>query len=244
MALRKKRPIAERKRDASTIMFLALNMILLAFFILLVALSAPNVTKEAELRIEVKKAFQSFGGSFLGLGAFVTERGISREENPITDTEKVEALLGELTQFVEENEEVKAISYEITSEGLSIHVSDDLAFAPGATEISEKGLPIYNRIYTLIARTTNKVRVEGHTDNVPIRAPAIRDNWELSAKRALAVFRFFTASGEIPQNRFQVMGRGMSRPQASNLTGEGRAQNRRVSVVFLGSLTRVGESAR
>lgn len=241
---RPKKKIEERERDASLVMFLALNMILLAFFILLTALSAPNETKQNELAQHIKKAFQSFGGSFLTLGAQISEQGISRDKNPITDTEKVEALLGELTRFMEENKESKAISYEITSEGISIHVSNDLAFSPGSTEMEEKGLPLYNRIYNLIVRTTNKIRIEGHTDDVSLRTPEIRDNWELSAKRALAVFRFFTASGEVAASRFQVLGYGMHRPRASNLTEQGKGENRRVSVVFIGRLTQVGEPGR
>lgn len=241
---RPKKKEGERQRDASLIMFLSLNMILLAFFILLVALSAPNETKQNELAIQVRKAFQSFGGAFLSLGSTVTEQGISREQNPITDTQKIEALLGELTRFLEENKESKAVSYEISSEGLSIHVSDDLAFQPGSTAIGEKGLPVYNRIYNLIVRTTNRIRIEGHTDNVPVRTAEIKDNWELSAKRALAVLRFFTASGEVPAKRFQVAGHGMHRPKGSNLTEEGRRGNRRVSVIFVGRLIQVGAIGR
>ena len=102
-------------------------------------------------------------------------------------------------------------------------------------------MPIYNSIYNLIVRTTNKIRIEGHTDNVPIRTNVIRDNWELSAKRALTVYRFFTSSGELPAERFKVVGRGSQKPLASNLTEAGRDRNRRVSVVFEGKLTRVGE---
>ena len=244
MARPKKKKGGGRQRDASLIMFLSLNMILLAFFILLSALAAPNETKEAELAIEVRKAFQSFGGSFLGLGGFAAEQGISREKNPITDTSKVEAYLGELTRFLEENKDTKVISYEVTTEGLIIHISEEFSFRPGSLELLEQGLPIYNNIYNLIAHTTNSVRIEGHTDNVSIRTEAIQDNWELSAKRALVVYRFFTASGELPPSRFRIVGHGSQRPLANNLTQKGRDRNRRVSIVFEGKLERVGEGKR
>ena len=218
MARPKKKEGGGRKRDASLIMFLSLNMILLAFFILLSALATPNETKEAELAIEIRRAFQSFGGSFLGLGGFAADQGISREQNPIPDSSKVEAYLGELTRFLEENKETKEVSYEVTSEGLIIHISEKFAFRPGSADLLDRGLPIYNSIYNLIVRTTNKIRIEGHTDNVPIRTNVIRDNWELSAKRALTVYRFFTSSGELPAERFKVVGRGSQKPLASNLT--------------------------
>ena len=244
MARPKKKKGGERKRDTTLIMFLSLNMILLAFFILLTALAAPNETKEAELAIEVRKAFQSFGGSFLGLGGSVADKGISRESNPIPDSTKVEAYLGELARFLEENKEAKEVSYEITSEGLIIHISEKLSFRPGSAELLERGLPVYNSIFNLITRTTNSVRIEGHTDNLPMRSGLIRDNWELSAKRALTVFRFFTASGELPTSRFRVVGHGSQRPLENNLTQKGRDRNRRVSVILEGKLKRVGEEKR
>ena len=244
MARPKKAKVEGRQRDASLIMFLSLNMILLAFFILLSALAAPNETREAELAIEVRKAFQSFGGSFLGLGGFVAGQGISRDKNPITDSSRVEAYLGELTRFLAENKDTKVISYEVTAEGLIIHISEEFGFRPGSDELLERGLPVYNNIYNLIARTTNSVRIEGHTDNVPVRTEIIQDNWELSAKRALTVYRFFTASGELPPSRFRIVGHGSQRPLANNLTQQGRDRNRRVSIVFEGKLKRVGENKR
>lgn len=244
MARPKKKKGGGRARDTTLIMFLSLNMILLAFFILLTALASPNETKEAELAIELRKAFQSFGGAFLGLGSTVADQGITRERNPIPDSSKVEAYLGELTRFLDENKDRKAISYEVASEGLIIHISEEFAFRPGSSELLKRGLPVFNSIYNLIARTTNRVRIEGHTDNIPIRTNVIRDNWELSAKRALAIYRFFTASGELPVTRFKVVGHGSQRPLESNLTQRGRDRNRRVSVVFEGKLRRVGEDKR
>ncbi len=241
---RPKKKRQERQRDAGLIMFLSLNMILLAFFILLTALAAPNETKEAELAIEVRRAFQSFGGSFLGLGGFLAEEGISRERNPIPDSEKVEAYLGELTRFLAANKDIKAVSYEVIAEGLIIHISNDFAFLPGSADMEERGVGLYNNILNLILRTSNKVRIEGHTDNVPIRSQRARDNFELSAKRALAVFRFFIASGEVPPSRIKVAGRGQHRPLASNLTEEGRRRNRRVSIIFEGKLRRLDEEPR
>lgn len=240
MALTKK-VIVPRKRDPSLIMFLALNMILLAFFILMVALSAPDKTKEAELAIEVRKAFQSFGGSFLGMGDTVQDVGLSRDEHAVTDTQKVEAMVGELTHFIEENKEAKAISLELTEEGLKIHISEAFSFQKGAAEMQDKGLPLYNKIHDLILRTTNKVRIEGHTDNAEVDIGQILDTWELSARRAMSVFRFFTGSGEVSGSRFKVIGYGSQKPLVSNLTEAGRRSNRRVTIVFEGRLTKRGD---
>ena len=240
MAKMKKKPEGPPK-DPSRVMFLSLNMILLAFFILLVALSQPNKTKEAELLIEVRKAFQSFGGAYLGLGRFLEERGVDRERNPLESTREVEKFLGELTRFIAENEEAKELSYDISKEGLTVHLSERFAFAEGQDRILERGLPVFNALYELILRTTNPVRIVGHTDNRDVRSNRILDNWELSAARAMAVFRFCTAGGEIPIERFAMEGRGAQQPLSTNLTASGRTTNRRVTVTMVGALQRVGE---
>ncbi len=238
---RRTRKPEERARDPARILFLCLNFILLAFFILLVALSQPNRTKEAELLIEVRKAFQSFGGAYLGLGRFLEERGVSRERNPLESTRLVERFLGELTLFIQENEEAQELSYQITSEGLTIHLSEAFTFVEGSDQLLQRNLALMNSIHDLILRTTNPVRIEGHTDNRDLRTERIRDNWELSAARAMTVFRFFTETGEIPASRFSVVGYGDRRPLSSNLTASGRNRNRRVTITLVGGLRRVGE---
>lgn len=240
MARQTRKP-EEPVRDPSRILFLCLNFILLAFFILLVALSQPNRTKEAELLIEVRKAFQSFGGPYLGLGRFLEERGVSRERNPLESTRLVERFLGELTLFIQENEEAQELSYQITSEGLTIHLSEAFTFKEGSDQLLQRNLALMNSIHDLILRTTNPVRIEGHTDNRDLRTERIRDNWELSAARAMTVFRFLTETGEIPASRFSVVGYGDRRPLASNLTASGRNRNRRVTITLVGRLRRVGE---
>ncbi len=244
MAQRKKAKAEPRKRDAATVMFLSLNMILLAFFILLVALSQQDESRAARLAIEVRRAFQSFGGSFLGVGTQVDQSGVSREQNPLESSKRVEDFLGELTRFAEENEEREALSYEITSQGLIINLSEAFTFEEGSAVIQERSLPLFNNIYDMILRTTNPVRIEGHTDDASQVDNEAGDPFRLSAQRALAVFRYFASSGVIPPGRFQAIGYGPYRPIANNLTAEGRAQNRRVTIVFVGRLRRIDEAER
>ena len=239
MAKRVKKPEG-RKRDSTQMMFLALNMILLAFFILMVALSQPDTTKEAEIANQIKKAFQTYGGTFLGLGTFVEQTGVSADEE-LESSQELEQFLGEVSRFVEENKEDKTLSYEIVAEGLIINISEKFSFEPYSSEIVAASMPLFDSIYNLMLRTTNKVRIEGHSDNVPVRGVTFRDNWQLSAQRAMAVFKYFTAKDEIAAARFAVAGYGPHRPLASNLTESGRQRNRRVTIVFQGKLNRVDQ---
>jgi chemotaxis protein MotB len=82
---------------------------------------------------------------------------------------------------------------------------------------------------------TNEVRIEGHTDDVPISTPLFPTNWELSSARATTVARRLVEFGGIKSNRLIAAGYGDSRPAASNDTRDGRARNRRVDVVILSS---------
>ena len=236
MARGGKKKVEGTPRDPTRTMFLALNMILLAFFILLVALSNVNETKEAEIAFNVKRAFQSFGGSFLGVGTNAEAPGIRDELSLLEDAQKVEAFLGVLNRFVDTNEEKKAITYEIKSRGLIIHISEDFLFEEGTAEITEDKLPLLNGIFSLVLRTTNPVQIEGHTDDREIKNARYRDSWELSTARAIAVYRMFASSGQVPEGRFSVVGYGSVRPLNSNLTDEGRRTNRRVTIIFEGKL--------
>lgn len=240
MARPKKQKPEVQAKDLSRVLFLSLNMILLAFFILLVALSQPDKTKEAEIAIEVKKAFQSFGGPFLGLGQEVEQSGISKERNPIESSQAVERFLGELTYFVEENEEAKAISYEVRKEGLKIHLPEAFAFMEGSDQMLKRALPVLEGINRLILRTANKIHIEGHSDNRE-GAGKFNNAWELSAARATAVFRYLHEVRQLPANRFAVVGYGSQKPRKTNITEQGRSGNRRVTITLIGNIRRQGE---
>ncbi len=85
------------------------------------------------------------------------------------------------------------------------------------------------------------MRIEGHTDSRDVSTARIQDNWELSAARALTLFRYFTVRAGIDPARFTVVGYGEQRPIATNLTAAGRARNRRVTITLVGRLRRIGE---
>lgn len=236
---RRPKKIEEQQGDLTRTLFLSLNLILLAFFILLVALSEPNKTKEAEILKQVQKAFRTFGGAYLNLGKFLEERGVSREKNPLEATEAVEEFLGELTRFIQDNEQARELSYQITSEGLTIHLSEKFTFGPGSDRLVRGSAVLLSTLLNLIERTANPVRIEGHTDNRELVNSKFRNHFELSAARAMAVFRFFMAGKKISPERFSVVGLGSQQSLSTNLLASGRARNRRVTVTLVGRLRRL-----
>jgi chemotaxis protein MotB len=77
------------------------------------------------------------------------------------------------------------------------------------------------------------LRIEGHTDNVPIHTPQFATNWELSTARATAITRLFLGTGHINPTNISAAGYAEFHPIATNSTPEGRAQNRRVDIILL-----------
>jgi chemotaxis protein MotB len=115
-----------------------------------------------------------------------------------------------------------------------------LSLPEGATfrEASADVMPAAEVLLTTIAETiaplAAEVRVEGHTDDVPIRTPRFASNWELSTGRASAVVALFIARGMEPR-RLSAAGYGEFHPRASNADAEGRARNRRVDLILVSS---------
>jgi chemotaxis protein MotB len=120
---------------------------------------------------------------------------------------------------------------------LTVNMVEKILFDSGKAEIKPAGLNILKRIGTILNATADKnIRVEGHTDNVPI-SPRLKDtypsNWELSTARAGSVVHFLQDSLGIPGERLSVCGFGPYQPVAKNSTRSGRAQNRRIQIVLV-----------
>jgi len=117
---------------------------------------------------------------------------------------------------------------------VEVEIRTDMLFGSGSATLSSQAGQVIGQLAGVLAAAPNPIRVEGHTDNVPIRNSAFPSNWELSAARSASVVRLLAAGGVIPA-RLAVLGLGEFRPAAPNDTAEGRNANRRVLLVILGS---------
>jgi chemotaxis protein MotB len=126
-------------------------------------------------------------------------------------------------------------------DSVQVQISADILFTSGMAEPSPAAVPVLQRLADALKPWPNGVRVEGHTDDVPMRSGLFRSNWELSAARAGSVVRLFSERGLDPQ-RLAVVGYGQYHPLQANTTAIGRNANRRVAVIILGS-GRNGERA-
>ncbi len=119
---------------------------------------------------------------------------------------------------------------------LTVNLVEKIVFDSGKAEIKPRGLEILKKVGDILKNTRDKqIRIEGHTDNVPISAALAAKfptNWELSTARATVVGRYFQEKVGIPPQKLAPTGFAEYRPVASNTTTEGRAQNRRIEIIL------------
>lgn len=134
--------------------------------------------------------------------------------------------------------EIEAGEIQVTQyrDLLTVNLVDKILFDSGRTEIKPRGLEVLQRVGDILKRVEGKeIRIEGHTDNVPIGAALAQrfpTNWELSTARATTVARFLQERVGIPAEKISAAGYSQFRPVASNDTEEGRRQNRRIEIVL------------
>jgi chemotaxis protein MotB len=120
---------------------------------------------------------------------------------------------------------------------LSVDIVDRVLFDSGKAELKPEGREVLAKIADVLAQAPNRnVLVVGHTDGEPIRATRhlYDSNWELSTARATAAVRYLTEEAGVDPRRIGAAGYGEFRPVADNATPEGRARNRRITLVILG----------
>jgi chemotaxis protein MotB len=117
---------------------------------------------------------------------------------------------------------------------LEVEIKTDILFPSGVATADPQAMPVIEKLAEILKPFPNAIRVEGHTDDRPIRTALFPSNWELSAARAANVVQLFTRAGVDPQ-RMEVLGLGDNRPVADNATPKGRNANRRVVIVVLQS---------
>jgi chemotaxis protein MotB len=112
-------------------------------------------------------------------------------------------------------------------------ISDHVLFKPGEATLQPEALPFLRGVADLLVELDRHVRIEGHTDNVPIRTAQFPSNWELSAARSVMIVRVLSELYGVPASHLAAIGYGDTRPLTANLNPEQRAKNRRVELIIL-----------
>lgn len=157
--------------------------------------------------------------------------GISGVGNDGTRAD-LESMAREIREALSELIEQDQVRVRETARWVEVEIKTDLLFPVGIAEVAEVALPTLEKVGDILQPMPNALRVEGHTDDVPINTTRFPSNWELSSARASSVIRLFQNRGVVPQ-RMVAVGLGEYQPADSNDTAEGRNRNRRVTVVIL-----------
>ena len=228
MKKKKKKQEEPEKKDLFIVGFTALSLILLAFFICLNSMATLTEEKVQNGIYSVKTAFGVLPGSRPGFG-----------NRPVpVETYSVEGITEELIdRFLEGINSLNLgdnVFLGVISRGLVLSLSGDILFPKGSTKLNPKAIPLLHKAAEMIKSCSNRIRIEGHADNTPIKGGRFSSNFELSAARAISVLRYFIEVEKLPENRFYAVGCGQYRPLFPNDTPEHMAKNRRVWIVFEG----------
>lgn len=147
----------------------------------------------------------------------------------------IEQIKERLEAFAKDNNIQSSLATSIEERGLVVSIQDTLLFDSGSAVITPKAHQILDKISTVLATAPNFIRVEGHTDNLPIHTQQFPSNWELSVLRATNVVQIMATEGGIAPDRLSATGYGEYRPVAPNTTDASRAKNRRVDLIILRS---------
>lgn len=210
--------------------------LILTFFVLLFSFSSLDVQRFYALL----SALQGSWG-ILDRGAAVDptrtlDAGSLEADIPLQSlfpTSQVEETVGELEAFIAEAGLQDDLDVIVQERGVVVRLADHVLFDLGKAELRPDARAILDRLAEPLRRWPNEIRVEGHTDNWPIRTAQFPSNWELSTARATTVLRYLVEQQQLPPERMAAVGYGEFRPLRPNDTPENRAMNRRVDIVLL-----------
>jgi len=138
----------------------------------------------------------------------------------------------------------REVTMSLHREGLVVSLKEMGFFDSGSAVIRPSSLDAISRLAEVLKTRPENLRIEGHTDNVPIHTARFASNWELSTARATELIQLLITKYGIPASHLSAAGYAEFHPVANNDTPEGRAQNRRLDVVILAPIPPAVESPR
>jgi chemotaxis protein MotB len=133
------------------------------------------------------------------------------------------------------------VELDMDQRGLVVSVEEAGSFPTGRAELDDEGRRLFHEIALSLAGVPNAVRVEGHTDDIPIHTTKYASNWELSTARATSIVAYFVQNVGISPSRLSAAGYAEFHPRGPNDTVAARSRNRRVDIVVLNSRTQTEE---
>ena len=223
--------------------------LLFAFFVVLYAFAKADQKKQVQVAEAIDTAFRSLGifpdssrtpanraSTAAGADQAAIPMNIVMGEDvlaPAKVKQDLEQIRRELQQTLSNQVATHTVSIQMGRDGLVISLREAGFFDSGSATPKPETLATLRQIAASLGRTAYDLRIEGHTDNIPIHTAEFDTNWELSAARATRIARLFLDTHAIPPERIAAAGYAEFHPVAGNDTPQGRAENRRVDLVVL-----------
>jgi chemotaxis protein MotB len=207
--------------------------LLFALFVVLYATSDANPQKLQAVRNSIDQAFSIgvLSGSNGSSPIFTTGGGLTPSIAEVKSAD-LAALYTTLGSFSKTSGLDNKIQIRSDSDSITISLADNLLFDSGSADLKPGSQDVLAQVAGALQGLPNQIRIEGHTDNVPVNSDEFSSNWDLSGARASRVLRFLVDSGLNAKKLF-FAGFAENRPVADNRTAEGRALNRRADIVIL-----------
>ena len=259
MRTRRRSHLRHANHDRWLVSYADFITLLFAFFVVLYASAQVDQRKVGKLALAIQVAFQELGvfpvsntrlpleiGEPMPLNAVqaienakhnadlsqVASRPMD-ETSAASDEANLALLQAELQQALQREINSKTVALHRESEGLVISLREFGFFDSGSATLRASAMPALDRIASILAVRTCHLRIEGHTDDVPIHTTQMASNWELSTARSTELVRLLIVHYRFSPERLSAAGYAEYHPIAPNITPQGRAQNRRVDVVIL-----------
>jgi len=235
-------------RDRWLVSYADFITLLFAFFVVLYASSRSDQRKQTQIARSIETAFQALGlfpaaaPSQQHTGAMADSGDPAAPVNVVMGDDlsaspevhqDLERLQARLTGLLSNQVAQHIVALRLGRDGLVISLREAGFYDSGSATPHPQSRATLDRIAATLALTPYDLRIEGHTDNVPIHTAQFASNWELSTARASELAKFLIVDHGFAPGRLSAAGYAEYHPVASNDTADGRSENRRVDIIVL-----------
>ncbi|MGE5362980.1 MAG: flagellar motor protein MotB [Bacteroidota bacterium] len=199
-------------------------------FIILYAISSVDIGKYEKMMSLMGSVFGKTNVSSItaGHGNAIIKKFDIKDQIGIN-----KELKNQLQDLITSNNLNNSVRLEENERGITIHILDEILFPSATADLSKGSEGVLGKIAAVIRKLPNDIRVEGHTDNVPIASAQFPSNWHLSVARALNTAYYLINKEGLPQDKLSIVGYAEYKPVSPNRDARGRSENRRVDIVIL-----------
>jgi chemotaxis protein MotB len=227
---RRRSPPAHVSHERWLVSYADFITLLFAFFTTMYAISTVDAQK-------MSKMVESMQTAFATSGVPAVDTRLPRPGPDSSDVPPAASPDAALARDLAATLGGDLVDVTVDERGVVISIREAGSFATGSADLSPVARDVLGRLAARVRDLSNTLRIEGHTDDVPIRSGRFASNWELSTARATAVVQYFVQEGGIAPDRLSAAGYGEFHARVPNDSDANRARNRRVDVVVLNAAT-------